>query len=73
MSIDDGYNSEAETPLTDIDANYDAVMVMVNTGYEEKTLSVNTASGFMLHPVQQSSYDSTVRGAFGSAAASAAP
>ena len=64
MSIDDGYNSEAETPLTDIDANYDAVMVMVNTGYEEKTLSVNTASGFMLHPVQQSSYDSTVRGAY---------
>ena len=64
MSIDDGYNSEAETPLTDIDANYDAVMVMINTGYEEKTLSVNTASGFMLHPVQQSSYDSTVRGAY---------
>lgn len=64
MSIDDGYNSEAETLLTDIDVNYDAVMVMVNTGYEEKTLSVNTASGFMLHPVQQSSYDSTVRGAY---------
>ena len=64
MSIDDGYNSETETLLTDIDVNYDAVMVMVNTGYEEKTLSVNTASGFMLHPVQQSSYDSTVRGAY---------
>ena len=43
MSIDDGYNSEAETLLTDIDVNYDAVMVMVNAGYEEKTLSVNTA------------------------------
>ncbi|BBO27638.1 pullulanase [Alteromonas sp. I4] len=64
MSIDDGINADAETPLVDLDANYDAVMVVANTGYEEKSIEVNTATGFMLHSVQQNSYDSAVRGAY---------
>ncbi len=63
MSIDDGVNDGADYTLEDLDSNYDAIVVVVNSGYEEKSLTVATATGFALHSVQQSSVDSTVTGA----------
>jgi pullulanase/glycogen debranching enzyme len=64
MSIDDGLAPEGDAPRPDLDAMHDAIMVLVNTGYEEKTISVNTATGFMLHTVQMNSVDEAVRGAY---------
>ena len=61
MSIDDGYNETSETPLADIDPAVDAIMVVVNTGYEEKSITVATATGFELHNVLINSVDNTVR------------
>lgn len=63
MSIDDGLASEGETPREDLDMLNDAVMVLVNTGYEEKSITVNTATGFTLHAMQMSSVDEVVRSA----------
>ncbi|MEM7420045.1 MAG: alpha-1,6-glucosidase domain-containing protein [Pseudomonadota bacterium] len=63
MSIDDGLASEGETPREDLDMLNDAVMVLVNTGYEEKSITVNTATGFTLHAMQVSSVDEVVRSA----------
>ncbi len=64
MSIDDGLAAEGDAPRPDLDAMHDAIMVLVNIGYEEKTISVNTATGFMLHTVQMNSVDEAVRGAY---------
>ncbi len=55
MSLDDG------TGLTDIDANYDAIVVFINGSSMEQSFTLATASGFALHSVQQSSADSTVQ------------
>ena len=55
MSIDDG------TGLTDIDANNDALVVVINGSSEQQALTVNTATGFELHSIQQNSADNTVQ------------
>jgi pullulanase len=57
MSLDDG------SGLTDLDANYDAIVVVINGSGEEQSHTVATASGFELHSVQQNSVDTTVQGA----------
>ena len=63
MSIDDGITPDSDVVLTDIDSAYDAIVVAVNSGYEEQTITVNTATGFELHWIQASSIDPTVRSA----------
>lgn len=55
MSIDDG------TGLTDIDANNDALVVVINGSSEQQALTVNTAVGFELHSIQQNSADNTAQ------------
>ncbi|QJR82932.1 DUF3372 domain-containing protein [Alteromonas pelagimontana] len=64
MSIDDGVSPDSDITLTDIDPMLDALVVVVNTGYEEKSIKVSSATGFNLHPVQMNSVDANVRGAF---------
>ncbi len=63
MSIDDGVTPDSDVVLADLDASYDAIMVIVNSGYEEKSITVNTATGFELHMTQMNSVDPDVRGA----------
>ena len=63
MSIDDGVSDNSEVSRQDLDMMNDAVMVLVNTGYEEKSITVNTATGFSLHATQMNSVDAAVRGA----------
>jgi len=63
MSIDDGVG------LTDLDAAYDALVVMINGTAQEQSHTVPTAAGFSLHPVQQMSADSAVVSAAFSAGA----
>lgn len=64
MSIDDGISiSEDQASLIDLDPNYDALMVIINTGYQEKSIDVRTASNFDLHPVLINSIDPDVRSA----------
>ena len=62
MSIDDGV-TDGDESRTDLDMMNDAIMVLVNTGYEEKSIAVNTATGFSLHVTQMNSVDTAVRGA----------
>ncbi|WP_111976883.1 alpha-1,6-glucosidase domain-containing protein [Algibacillus agarilyticus] len=57
MSLNDG------TGLTDLDPANDAIVVVINATGTEKTHEVKTAQGFTLHPIQQSSADTTVQGA----------
>ena len=57
MSIDDGVG------LADLDANYDAVVVIVNGSNSDKTHTVATAAGFTLHSKLANSVDSTVASA----------
>ncbi len=57
MSIDDG------SELADLDANYDAVVVVVNGSDSEQTHAVATAAGFSLHPSLANSVDATVASA----------
>lgn len=57
MSIDDGAGVE------DLDANYDALIVVINTTDSELTHSVPTASGLTLHSVLQNSVDAMVASA----------
>jgi len=61
MSLDDGVN--ANVMLDDLDANYDALMVVINSGYEEKSIDVLTAAGFELHATLANSVDEVVRAA----------
>jgi pullulanase-type alpha-1,6-glucosidase len=63
MSLDDGVVAGAEMQLVDLDAMYDAVVVVMNSGYSEKSIDVATASGFVLHSIHANSVDPTVRGA----------
>lgn len=62
MSIDDGINTEGVV-LDDLDMNYDALMLVINSGYEEKSIEVLTAAGFELHNTLAMSVDPVVRGA----------
>lgn len=64
MSIDDG------TSLTDLDAENDAIVVVINGTTSEQSYTVPTATGFELHSVQQASVDSTVETASFSVGAS---
>ena len=64
MSIDDGITPDSERMLDDLDPMNDALMVIVNSGYEEKSITVNTATGFELHMTHMNSVDPTVRGAY---------
>ncbi|WNC68317.1 DUF3372 domain-containing protein [Thalassotalea nanhaiensis] len=57
MSIDDGVG------LTDLDANNDAIVVVINGSSQQQSHSVATADGFELHTVQQNSDDGTVQAA----------
>ncbi|NDW15525.1 DUF3372 domain-containing protein [Alteromonas genovensis] len=63
MSIDDGAAQTDDTVRADIDMMNDAIMVLINSGYNEKTITVNTATGFILHATHANSVDSSVRGA----------
>ncbi|MFQ3250742.1 MAG: pullulanase [Glaciecola sp.] len=63
MSLDDGITPNSDVVLPDLDAKYDAIVVVVNTGYEEKSIEVLTATGFELHTVLANSIDPVVRGA----------
>lgn len=63
MSIDDGANGDTGPELADIDPMVDAIVVVVNTSYEEKSIEVATAAGFELHQTQMNSVDTVVRGA----------
>ncbi|GGX49939.1 pullulanase-type alpha-1,6-glucosidase [Saccharospirillum salsuginis] len=47
----------------DLDASRNAIVVVFNATNSEQTMTVNGASGFNLHPVQQSSADTVVQGA----------
>ncbi|MEW6994293.1 alpha-1,6-glucosidase domain-containing protein [Colwelliaceae bacterium MEBiC 14330] len=57
MSLDDGIG------LTDLDANNDAIVVVINGSGEAQSHTVATASGFELHSVQQNSVDTRVQDA----------
>jgi len=57
MSIDDG------TGLTDLDGNYDAVVIVINATTEEQVMPVTGATGFALHSVQLTSADTVVQDA----------
>ena len=63
MSIDDGIDPDSATELADLDPMHDAVVIVLNTGYEEKSIEVRTAAGFMLHSIHANSVDPMVRGA----------
>jgi len=58
MSIDDGTSAGA-----DLDANNDAIVVVLNATGEEQTFALEGATGFELHAVQQASVDGIVQGA----------
>ena len=63
MSLDDGVSSGSDAVLADLDAKYDALVVVINTGYEDKSIEVLTATGFELHTMLANSVDPVVRGA----------
>jgi hypothetical protein len=58
MSIDDGVNAG-----DDLDAQYDAIMVVLNYTDAQQQVWVPDASGFVLHAIQQASADNTVHSA----------
>ncbi|WP_432459869.1 pullulanase-type alpha-1,6-glucosidase [Agarivorans sp. QJM3NY_25] len=58
MSIDDGTSAGS-----DLDANNDAIVVVLNATDEEQSFEIAGASGFELHPVQKNSADDVVQGA----------
>lgn len=68
MSLDDGTGSVPQ--LTDLDANNDAIVVVINGTNSEQSHAVPTATGFELHSVQQTSVDSVVQTASFSVSAS---
>ncbi|WP_440903845.1 alpha-1,6-glucosidase domain-containing protein [Catenovulum sp. SX2] len=74
MSIDDGAGcllavqdfegncdqTNTDNLRADLDANYDAVVVVFNGTQSEQTMTIPTATGFALHSIQQGSADNTV-------------
>ncbi|WP_158973022.1 alpha-1,6-glucosidase domain-containing protein [Paraglaciecola sp. L3A3] len=63
MSIDDGMSADDALPRADLDPMHDAIVVVVNTSYQEQSHTVATAAGFELHSTQAASIDSVVRAA----------
>jgi len=63
MSLDDGVTPNSDVLLADLDPKYDALVIAINTGYEEKSIEVLTATGFELHSMLAESIDPVVRGA----------
>jgi len=64
MSIDDGVGTVSGTDATaraDLDAEVDAVVVVINGTGVAQSPKVKTAAGFTLHQIQQSSADAVVR------------
>lgn len=63
MSIDDGVGTVGETGVAraDLDPNVDAIVVVINGTSSTQTPLVKTASGFVLHSIQQNSADAVVR------------
>ena len=57
MSLDDGDD------LTDLDSNYDAIVVVINGTDSEQAHSVKTATGFELHDTQATGADTIVQAA----------
>ena len=57
MSIDDG------TGYTDLDTNYDAIVVVINGTDAEQVHTISTATDFALHSIQQTSVDTSVQAA----------
>ncbi|WP_304636963.1 MULTISPECIES: alpha-1,6-glucosidase domain-containing protein [Pseudoalteromonas] len=57
MSIDDGVG------LTDLDSQYDAIVVVMNGTEQSLSHTVSTAAGFELHPVLKASVDSSMSAA----------
>ncbi|KTF13225.1 alpha-1,6-glucosidase domain-containing protein [Pseudoalteromonas sp. H105] len=57
MSLDDGQG------LDDLDAQFDALVVMVNATEQTLSHTVPTAAGFELHPLLKDSVDSSMSGA----------
>lgn len=58
MSIDDGTHQ-----LKDLDSNYDAIVVVINGSDAQQVHPISTATDFLLHPIQQTSVDSSVQAA----------
>ncbi len=58
MSIDDGVSAGK-----DLDPAYDAIVAVINASSETQSFTINGASGFELHAIQQNSADSVVQGA----------
>ncbi|EOC1775195.1 pullulanase-type alpha-1,6-glucosidase [Vibrio fluvialis] len=58
MSVDDGITSGA-----DLDANYDAIVVIINANMATQSITMDEASGFSLHPLLANASDSVVRSA----------
>lgn len=63
MSIDDGVGmvGDSSTARTDLDPTVNAVVVVINGTASTQTPMVKSASGFVLHSIQQNSADSVVR------------
>lgn len=63
MSIDDGAGTVGETtePRPDLDPAVDALVVVINGTGVTQAPKVPTASGFVLHSIQQNSADPAVR------------
>ncbi len=56
--------SDVVTP--DLDSNYERIIVLINAGTSTQPFTVNEFAGnthIQLHPIQQNSYDTVVRGA----------
>ena len=61
MSIDDGTSDSLQ--LTDLDSDYDAIVIVINGTDAEQSHSIATAEDFTLHSIQQTSADTLVQGA----------
>ena len=71
MSIDDGLGAgiDGSIQLTDLDANYDAIVVVINGTNAEQSHKIATAEDFTLHSIQQTSIDTSAQAASFSAGA----
>ncbi|MFA0087400.1 pullulanase-type alpha-1,6-glucosidase [Vibrio sp. 10N.261.51.F12] len=56
MSIDDGTSAGA-----DLDTNYDAIVVVINSTAETQDFTMTGVEGFELHSIQKASADATVQ------------
>ncbi len=52
---------ELDDSQTNLDSQYESIMVMVNATAEKKTLNISGATDYSLHPVQLGSVDSVVK------------